>query len=198
MRFFLHFIPAVFLVICIVSLKADTIHVPVDQPTIQAGIDAAIYGDTVLVADGTYTGDGNRDIDFLGKAIVVMSEKGPNNCIIDCGGIIAEPHRGFYFHSGEDTTSVLQGFTIKNGYQLNVSGGGIYCNTASPTIKENIITQNECSGYAAGGGLYCENASPAIISNTITFNDLEIGEFGGIGGGGIRIPNPQLMKVVFS
>jgi hypothetical protein len=63
---------------------AATIHVPADQPTIQAGIDAAVNGDTVLVADGTYTGVGNRDIDFKGKAITVKSENGPENCIIDC------------------------------------------------------------------------------------------------------------------
>ena len=72
--------------------SAVTIHVPGDSATIQAGINGTMDSDTVLVADGTYTGDGNRDNDFGGRNIVVMSENGPEVTIIDCEG-----HRGFNF-----------------------------------------------------------------------------------------------------
>ncbi|KKM02889.1 hypothetical protein LCGC14_1779920, partial [marine sediment metagenome] len=92
------------------------LHVPGEYPTIQAAINAATTDNTVVVADGTYTGDGNRDIDFKGKIITVKSANGPQNCIIDCQGTKAEPHRGFYFHNAEDRYSVLDGFTITNGY----------------------------------------------------------------------------------
>jgi hypothetical protein len=91
--------------------SSTTIHVPADQPTIQAGINAAIPGDTVLVAPGTYTGADNKELDFKGKAIVLRSEDGAGTTVIDC----EQQGRGFYFQAGEGPSSVVEGFTITNG-----------------------------------------------------------------------------------
>ena len=156
---------------------ADINRVPLDYPTIQAAIDASLNGDTVLVAPGTYTGDGNRDIDFMGKAITVKSEEGPQTCIIDCQGSPNEPHRGFYFHNSEDTNSVVEGFTITNGYDTYNMGGGIYCDASSPHIENCIVSANTA---LFGGGIACIDSQANIIRCIIQNNSADYA-------GGIRI-----------
>ncbi len=154
-----------FLLFLPLAAPADVINVPTDQPTIQTGINAAVDGDTVLVASGTYTGQGNKNLNFHNKAITVRSARGPSDCIIDCGG----NGRGFYFESGEGPDSVVKGFTIRNGFHSG--GGGIYCwNNSSPTITGNVITGN--SGNQPGGGICIYGSSPTIVGNTISDNTL--------------------------
>lgn len=144
--------------------------VPGEYPTIQAGIDAAVHGDTVLIADGTYTGDGNRDIDFQGKAITVMSENGPEKTVIDCEGSEEDPHRGFYFFNDEGLDSRLTGFTIKNGFtDIYGHGGGIRCEYSSPTITNCIITKN--TAYYSSGGISLSH-SQAVIANCIISSNI--------------------------
>jgi len=142
--------------------------VPSQYLTIQQAIDAAGTGDTVIVADEVYTGRGNRDIDFKGKTITVRSENGPESCTIDCQAL----GRGFYFHSGEDKSSVLDGFTISNGYASY--GAGIWC-SSSPTITNCTLTGNTASNQ--GGGIYCKGR-PTLSNCAITGNTAEDG--GGI------------------
>ncbi len=153
-------------------LPAATIHVPADHPTIQAGIDAAVNGDTVLVADGVWTGYGNKELDFGGRAITVASEFGPTGCIIDCEGM----GRGFTFTGGEGPDSLIQGFTISNGNRF--TGGGIRCSASSPTITGCVITDCVANG-GGGGAIHCaDGAAPSIAGNTMSNNQAD----GGLGG----------------
>jgi len=152
---------------------AATHRVPSAYATIQAAINACVAGDTVLVASGTYQGDGNRDLSFGGVDLVLASEAGAQSTIIDCGAEVR--HRGLIFQHGETRASVVDGFTIQNGYH---AGGGIRMEMyASPTIRNCILTNNvgwpnDVQG-AFGGAAISEwgPGSPLIENCLITSND---------------------------
>jgi len=153
------------------------LNVPGQYSTIQAAIDACAVGDTVTVAPGTYNGSGNRDLDFNGKDICVMSSNGPWVTIIDCQGSNMDPHRGFVFQNGETPAATVLGFTIQNGWAWD--GGSIYCLSSSPTITGNVIHANTANYH--GGGVSCQDASyPVITNNFVLGNQAYHGNGGGI------------------
>jgi len=183
-----------------VSLQsaAVTVRVPQNFPTIQAAINAAHSGDVIEVARGVYAGPGNRDIDFLGKAITVCSAAGPQETIIDCEGSAAVSdggHRGFYFHQSEGADSVLSGFTVRGGRIFGFEnppdpahwnpgrshpiGGGIYCEFSSPTIVDCVI--QDC-GTEIGGGIG-GIGTEALITDCV-IEECAAGEYGSVQSGG--------------
>ena len=157
-----------------------TINVPGDQPSIQAGIDAALAGDTVLVAPGTYL----EKIDFTGKAITVESSGGAAVTTIDAF-LFADPDV-VSFISGETNASVLRGFTIQSGAH------GIFILGASPTIDSCIVQDN--IGFV-GDGLMAESSSAQLLSTTFRNNNAG---FGGLGSGVYFLnSSPYLSDVTF-
>ena len=143
-----------------------------DFPTIQAAIASAIDGDTIELADGIFEGDGNRDIDFLGKAVTVRSQSGDAvTCVIDCGGSEIDQHRGFIFQTDEGPDSAIDGITIMHGWldaSTGTYGGGVFCDdSTSPTISRCTFYQNTAA-YGGGmrGGLYSTITECSFIENT--------------------------------
>lgn len=152
--------------------------VPSQYATIQEAVQAAQSGDSVIIADGIYTGTGNKNIDFDGKPITVRSENGAENCIIE---IDQDYARGFIFNSGETGDSIVRGLTIRNGsFPLN-SGGAINCIGTSPVITECVFTNN----FAMfGGAVHLENSSALIThcvfdGNTADVSSPSLGAEGG-------------------
>ena len=163
---------------CYSFTTVEPLRVPGVYSTIQAAIDTAVEGDTVVVADGTYTGSGNRDIEFKGKSITVKSENGPQNCIIDCEG--TPDHRGFLFESRECWRAVLNGLTVTNGRH---KGGGLRCDdSSSPTITNCWIIDNSTSpNYSLGGGILLDDTgSSPTITNCVISNNTATFQGGGI------------------
>ena len=156
-----------FLILCAYFRTASaqsTIRVPQDYPTIQAAINAAVSGDTIIVAPGVYL----ENIDFIGKEITVASERGANVTIIDgnrSGPVIV-------FENRESAASKLVGFTIQNG-DTSSSGGGIRIKNASPVIRENIIAGNRAGTGGHGLDFVADSVldgSPLIQRNLIAAN----------------------------
>lgn len=179
-------------ILCLLILKviasnpphARIIHVPADASTIQGGINSAVDGDTVLVANGHY----HERIDFLGKGILVASSfifdedtNTVDSTIIDADiSVLGTSDSGsvVFFVSGEDSTSSIVGFTIQNGRGLKLGelsyGGGIICFSSGPQILANKIVDN----YAMfGGGICCIAGSPTplIAGNRLVDNSSEVG-----------------------
>lgn len=176
-----------------------TRNVPSQYATIQAGIDAALDGDTVLVAPGTY--DENR-IDFRGKQIVVKSSGGPEVTTIDGRKL----DRVLFFLGGETASTVLEGFEIRGGRAITGSsgtvgaaGGAGLIDGTSPTIRDCHFWDNGAgvgnTGYRGGraGALYVyDGASPTFERCLFRRN---FAGTGGIGKTGTKGKNSSIAAI---
>jgi hypothetical protein len=169
----------------VTTALATAINVPGDQPTIQAGIDAAVNGDTVLVAPGTY----NEAISLGGKAIALQSSGGADVTTIDATAFdtsaIDVPDTG-----GAGAT-VIQGFTISGGKGTLIQsppstsriGGGVRITGGTTTLIGCKLTGNQVnsSGGTSGGGIYYTGAGSLLT--IVDCQVLNNGTFGGCSGG---------------
>jgi len=147
--------------------RAGALRVPEDFPTIQAALNGARGGDSVMVSDGVWTGPANRNLDFWGKAITLQSVHGPDACIIDCQGA----GRGFHFHRGETNASVVRGFTIRNARGL--FGGAILIESCSPTIAECVLTANRSD--SGGSAISMNGPGRPIVTQCVIAHNAGVG-----------------------
>jgi len=134
-----------------------------DFPTIQDALNAVVTGDTIILADGTYLGAGNVDLDFLGKDLALMSYSGnPELCMIDCDASPGNPHRGLHFHLGETGACKVIGIGIINGYAATDGGAALCEGQSSPSFIDCRFGSNEAATY--GSGLSISNDSHPMLS----------------------------------
>ncbi len=153
---------------------AAIIHVPADYPTIQAAVSAAVTGDEIIVAPGTYVLVGTQVIAINSKTIAVRSSGGAAATTIQGGGVFP------IFHLGVNNTTI-QGFTITGGRQFNpFTAGGISINAGNPTILDCIFTDNHAdaiTGAPAGGAIGSGVQTSCTVSGC-TFLDNQAGNGG--------------------
>lgn len=181
-----HLIPVI-IALCIFSpageLLGNIIMVPAGQPSVQAGIDAAGDGDTVLVSPGRYV----ENIDLSGKAIHLLALDPAEDATIIDGSSPSHPDTAstVIVVRGEGRNTVIEGFTIVGGggtispiiYEEKDFGGGIFCQFSSPTIRNNVVKLN--SAFIGAGIL--ANVSSARIEDNIVRNNSAERAAGGIG-----------------
>lgn len=124
-----------------------------DFPTIQAAVSGASDGDIIELADGTFSGDGNRDVEFLGKSLTVRSQSGNfEDCIIDCEGMPAEPHRAFFLGNAPGSFCEIEGITFQHADAPRTPGfgfgGAIYAERAPIRIVACRFRNNRADGGA--------------------------------------------------
>ena len=181
------------------DLHAQILRVPAEYTTIQAAVDAAGYGDTVLVAPGTYQENiliqGNAKVLTLaGNFIFSADTSDINNTIIDASQPTNVNYGMGVLIKNQDTTimSTIKGFTIEGGTGFyKTYGGGIYSSNAIPVIEYNHIHDCSISGTQPhGAGIYvgsywhpdkvCVISHNVIKNNTITTT---LGAAEGVGAG---------------
>ena len=183
--------------------------VPQQYPTIQAGINASVHGDTVLVSEGTYF----ENIKYRGKRIIIASRflldqdtSHISRTIID-GSQGVDTGSVVCFVSGEDTNSVLCGFTVRGGYGTYISsfggiasGGGVYLFESGGRLVRNIITGNNVyfPNNVLGGGVSIfglNNVGQMLIMehNVVKGNTVTGGET--IYGAGVSILRSQFRLI---
>ena len=164
--------------------SAEILNVPQEYTTIQEAVNNANEGDTVVVSPGTY----QENLHFQSRNITLTSTNPDDPDIVASTIINGDDQSSVVtFDSGETSETVLTGFTISGGYgtfitveevgRHTITGGGIYCINASPTIKKNIITNNsndsatrDAGAEGWGGGIGCLNSNAIITHNVIKNN----------------------------
>lgn len=145
------------------ALMAATLHVPADYGDIAAALADAAADDTVMVAAGVYDGPTNRNLDFDGKRLVLLSESGPESTTIDCEGL----GYGVWVGEGADG-SVVNGFRIINGTGGN--GAGLIVSHTTATIEHCIFHDNHAD-YNAGGVYVGYSTDTVTISDCLFFDN---------------------------
>ena len=130
--------------------------------TIGEAVQAAVDGDSLLVAPGQYVGANNRAIDPGDKNLVIIGVAGPDSTIIDCERL----GRGFIFAGGQDSTCVVS-VTFEGNY--GEATGGLRCESGS-AARRAVSTSSgwRHRAYTPRGSWCCSSNVPLTATSAAT------------------------------
>jgi hypothetical protein len=145
-----------------------------DCPTIQDAIETVDVGGTVVVEPGIYTGDGNHDIDFLGKGVTVRSIDPADPAVvaatvIDVEGSVDDPRYGVVFDRDGTAAGVLDGVTITNSMPIEPASSGVFCRDSEPVIRRCVIS--DMHSYSLMQGYHEMGSAVEVKGGHITLED---------------------------
>jgi parallel beta-helix repeat protein len=154
------------------SAWATIIRVPGDWPTIRSGLQHAGYGDTVLVAPGTY----HETVISMVNGVLLISEQGPEVTIID-----GNRQDYIFYCAGLDSNTAIDGFTIREGVAEPPTspgwGGGMRSEGSALRVRNNIFEDNEA--FYSGAGASVWDSPGAVLSNNTFRSNTAIHADGG-------------------
>ena len=146
-----------------------------DAPTIQAGLDSAVAGDTVLVECGTYY---EHDI-LMKSAVTLISTSGDPACVT----IDAQQQGRVIYCTYAHHTTRIEGFTLTGGMVAgNNEGGGLYCyDQARPRLAHLVFHDNHVGAGVEGfgGGMAATWGSQVYLTDAV-FSGNSAGTGGGL------------------
>lgn len=154
-----------------------------EYANIQSAVDAAGPNDTILLADGIYTGPGNRGI-AINKPLTIRGVGGPEQCIIDCEKVA----RGFAVNLDDpNAMMIFEGITLTNGSEVWNGGGIFFSGQGTAVLKHCIIRKNQAYGqsygqsWALGGGICCFGKWDVRMGDCVVIGNQAFGA-DGVGG----------------
>jgi hypothetical protein len=136
-----------------------------EYPTIQAAVDASPDGDLIILGDGVFHGDGNRDINISQKGVILQSSSGhPEACVIDAEGTESDPHRIFEISASSVSMSLLH-LTMRGGWTAEPGGAAVLCDSSGTVMLVDCVLEGN-----HGAAIHCEEAAVTVQSCSIRQN----------------------------
>jgi predicted outer membrane repeat protein len=139
--------------------------------TIKKAVNSSKENDTIILNDGTYSGNDNKNI-IINHSLTLTGENFQDSTT---SAIIDGENDGQFLKSMNGAVLKIENITFQNAKTVNVLGGAIFTNEAIE-CSHCIFKNNHASSVSGGGGMHI-NGSSSLLRDCIFDNNT--GSLGG-------------------